>query len=116
MQDNTVAKLLSTRVQTPFSLNVMYGTVLRESLSDDSQNILCATLKRKGVVGNLCMYLFFLSYSLALILSQIPPRETNSAAFPTTYLPSGRWRPTQLLSNTAIELRIVVYSYLIEYL
>jgi hypothetical protein len=40
MQDVTVARLQSTRVQTPPSFK---HNVLRESLSVDSQNIPCAT-------------------------------------------------------------------------
>jgi hypothetical protein len=35
----------------------MYCNVLRESLSVDSQNIPCATLKRRGVLDNLCISL-----------------------------------------------------------
>ncbi len=49
MQDNTDARLLSTRVQTPLShplLNVM----LRERLSEDSQ-ILLAQYSREGGRG-----------------------------------------------------------------
>jgi hypothetical protein len=34
----------------PPLLNV--GNILRESLSEDSQNIPCLTLKRRGVLGN----------------------------------------------------------------
>jgi hypothetical protein len=47
MQDKTIARLQSTRVQTPLSIkfNVL---LLRESLSKDSQNNPCATLKRRG--------------------------------------------------------------------
>jgi hypothetical protein len=53
MQDNTITRLQSTRVQTPLSPSTRCN-VLRESLSEDSQNILCASLKRKGsLVGNL---------------------------------------------------------------
>jgi hypothetical protein len=44
MQDNRVARLQSTRVQTPLS-PLIKCDVLRESLSEDSQNIPCATLK-----------------------------------------------------------------------
>ncbi len=44
-QDNMVARLQSTRVQTPLSIKC---NVLRKSLSEDSQNIPCATLKRRG--------------------------------------------------------------------
>ncbi len=62
MHDVTVARLQSTRVQTPLSpLFKMYGNVLRESLSVDSQNIPCATLKRRGswiISVNLCISLF----------------------------------------------------------
>ncbi len=45
MQDVTVAKLQSTRVQTPPSPSINCN-VLRESLSVDSQNIPCAPQKR----------------------------------------------------------------------
>ncbi len=47
MQDNTVARLRSTRAQAlpPPSIKC---NVLRESLSEDGQNIPCATLKRRG--------------------------------------------------------------------
>ncbi len=44
MQDITVARLHSTRVKD-FSLPPLLN-VMRESLSDDSQNIPCAALKR----------------------------------------------------------------------
>jgi hypothetical protein len=47
MQDITVARL-STRVRTSLSPSFKCN-VLRESLSVDSQNIPCATLKRRGV-------------------------------------------------------------------
>jgi hypothetical protein len=47
MQDLTVARLQSTRVQTPLSPSFKCN-VLRESLSEGSQNIPCATLKRRG--------------------------------------------------------------------
>jgi hypothetical protein len=56
MQDITVARL-----QTPLSPSFKCN-VLRESLSVDSQNIPCATLKEKGVVGNL-----YISLSLGII-------------------------------------------------
>ncbi len=61
--------------------------VLRESLSEDSQNIPCATLERKGVVGNLCIYFSLARYSLALILSQntTPERSTVLPSLPLTY-------------------------------
>ncbi len=53
MQDVTVARLQSIlRVKTPHSPSFKCN-VLRVSLSVGSQNIPCATLKRKGVVGNL---------------------------------------------------------------
>jgi hypothetical protein len=62
MQDNTVAKLArmfeykSTDSPLPTLLNAMY--ILRESLSEDSQNIPCATLKRKGswVISTVYVY------------------------------------------------------------
>jgi hypothetical protein len=54
------------------------------------------------------------SYSIALILSQITTSETNSAALPTTYLPAGRWRPTQTylqhsdrIKNSCVQLKTV---------
>ncbi len=47
MQDNTVARLPSTRVQTPLSPLYFKCTVLRESLTEDSQNIPGATLKKR---------------------------------------------------------------------
>jgi hypothetical protein len=47
MQDNTVKILRITSVQTPFSPYIKCN-VLRDSLSEDSQNIPCATLKRMG--------------------------------------------------------------------
>jgi hypothetical protein len=52
-------------------------------------------------------YLFF-PYSLALIPSQKTTSESPAVlpAQPLTYLSAGRWRPTQLTFNTAIELRI----------
>jgi hypothetical protein len=49
MQDNTAARQQSTRVQTALPPSIKCN-VLRESLSEDSQNIPCATLE-KGVVG-----------------------------------------------------------------
>ncbi len=47
MQDTTVARLQSTRVRlsSPPSINCI---VLRENLSEDSQNIPRATLKTRG--------------------------------------------------------------------
>jgi hypothetical protein len=49
MQDNRVARLQSARVQTPLSPSIKCNdNVLRENLSEDSQNIPCETLKRKG--------------------------------------------------------------------
>ncbi len=48
MQDITIARLHSTRVQSPLSPSIKCN-VLRKSLSEDSQNISCATLsKRRG--------------------------------------------------------------------
>ncbi len=47
MEDVTVARLQSTRVQTPLSPSFKCN-VLRESLSVDSQNIPGAALKRMG--------------------------------------------------------------------
>jgi hypothetical protein len=44
----------STRVQSPLSPSFKCN-VLRDSLSVVSQNIPCATLKSRGVVGNLCI-------------------------------------------------------------
>ncbi len=49
MKDNTGARLQSTRVQTPLSPSIKCNAnVLRENLSEDSQNIPCETLQRKG--------------------------------------------------------------------
>jgi hypothetical protein len=54
MQDVTVARLQSTGVQTPPPPSIKCNVpVLRESLSEANQNIPCATLQRRGVVGNL---------------------------------------------------------------
>jgi hypothetical protein len=53
MKDVTIARLQSTEyLQTPSPPppSIKYD-VLRESLSEDSQKIPCATLKKKGVVG-----------------------------------------------------------------
>jgi hypothetical protein len=49
MQDVTVARLQSTRVPSvlPSSLSFKCN-VLRESLSEESQNIPCATLREEG--------------------------------------------------------------------
>jgi hypothetical protein len=47
MQDVTVARLQSIRVPTPLSPSFKCN-VLRESFSVDSQNIPCATLKKRG--------------------------------------------------------------------
>jgi hypothetical protein len=47
MQDVTVERLQSTRGQISLSPSFKRN-VLRESLSEDSQNISCATLKRRG--------------------------------------------------------------------
>jgi hypothetical protein len=47
MQDITIARRQSTRVQTPLSPSFKCN-VLRESLSVGSQNIPCAALKRGG--------------------------------------------------------------------
>ncbi len=58
MQDVSVARLQSTRVQTPLS-PCFNCNVLRESLSVDSQHIRCATLKRRGSwVTSVCISLF----------------------------------------------------------
>jgi hypothetical protein len=48
MLDIMVARLVGTRVQTPLSPSIKCN-VLRESLSEDSQNIPWATLKRRGL-------------------------------------------------------------------
>ncbi len=48
MQDATVTTLQNTRVQIPLSPPSFKCNVLRESLSVDSQNTPCATLKRRG--------------------------------------------------------------------
>ncbi len=57
MQDITVARLQSTRVQTPLS-PYFKCNVLRERLSVDSQNIPCLrNTKEKGVVDNLSISL-----------------------------------------------------------
>jgi hypothetical protein len=50
MQDVSVARLQSTRVSLP-SPPSFKCNVLRESLSVDSQNIPCATLKKGGRVS-----------------------------------------------------------------
>jgi hypothetical protein len=47
MQDFTVARLQEFRLPSPPSIKC---NVLRESLSEYSQNIPCATLKRRGCV------------------------------------------------------------------
>jgi hypothetical protein len=47
MQDITVARLQSTIAETPLSPSFKCN-VLRETISVDSQNIPCATLKRSG--------------------------------------------------------------------
>ncbi len=50
MQDITIARLHSSRIQSPLSplqLIVLIVMYWRESLSEDSQNIFCATLKRR---------------------------------------------------------------------
>ena len=47
MQDYTVTRLQSTRVRLPSPPSIKCN-VLRESLSEDSQNIPCATLKKMG--------------------------------------------------------------------
>jgi hypothetical protein len=59
MQENTVTRLQTTRVQTPLPPSIKCN-VLRQSLAGDSQNIPCATLKRMGVVGNLYLSLLFM--------------------------------------------------------
>jgi hypothetical protein len=46
IQDLTVARLESTKVQNPISPSIKCN-VLHDSLSEDSQNIPCATLKRR---------------------------------------------------------------------
>ncbi len=58
MQGVTVARLQSTRAQTPLSPPFFKCNLLRESLSENCQNIPCGTLKSRGVlVGNLCISL-----------------------------------------------------------
>jgi hypothetical protein len=64
MQKVTVtARLQSTRVQTSSPLSFKYN-VLRESLSLDSQNIPCASLKRRGS-WMIFLYLCFQTYCTA---------------------------------------------------
>jgi hypothetical protein len=48
MQDITVARLQITRVQTPLLPPLLNVNVLRESLSEDCQDIPWATVKRRG--------------------------------------------------------------------
>jgi hypothetical protein len=69
LQDVTVARLQSTGVQTPFSPSNKC-TVLRESLSEDIQNIPCATLNRRGswLISIYLCNLPFLSLSLLFFL------------------------------------------------
>jgi hypothetical protein len=60
MQDVSVARLQSTRVQTALSPSFKCN-VLRESLTVDSQHIPCATLKKRGswiTFVYLCSHLF----------------------------------------------------------
>jgi hypothetical protein len=52
MQDSNVARLQEFRLPSSPSIKC---NVLRGSLSEDSQNIPCTTLKRRGVLGNLCI-------------------------------------------------------------
>jgi hypothetical protein len=52
MQDYRFARLQTTRGPTPLSPSIKCN-VLRESLSEDSQNIPLRNIKEKGVVGNL---------------------------------------------------------------
>jgi hypothetical protein len=57
MQDNTPLqdyRVQEYRLLSPPSIKC---NVLRGSLSEDSQNIPCTTLKRRGVLGNLCISL-----------------------------------------------------------
>ncbi len=59
MQDVTVARLQSTRVYGRLSPPSFKCKVLLESLSEESQNIPCATLREEGrVVVNLCVSLY----------------------------------------------------------
>jgi hypothetical protein len=53
MQDITVARRQSTRVQTPLFPPPFKCNVLRESLSKYSLR----NTKEKGVVGNVCLYI-----------------------------------------------------------
>ncbi len=69
MQDVTVARLQSTRLQTP--LPFFQCNILRESLSVDRQNFRCATLKSRGswvisVRISLALHEHFSSYILFL--------------------------------------------------
>ena len=57
MQDITVTRIQSTRVQLP-SPPSFKCNVLRESLSVDSQIYSLRNIKEKGVVGNLCISQF----------------------------------------------------------
>jgi hypothetical protein len=82
MQDITVARLQSTRVQTPLSpplLNVMY--CVRVSLCGQS-NISCATLKRRGVVvGNLCISLL-ITNPFCVICASVADPDPNPGPDP----------------------------------
>ena len=67
MQDVTVARLQSTRVQTPLALHPLFNVmVLRESLSEDSQYIPWRNTKEKGVVDNL--YMVYVPSKVATVL------------------------------------------------
>jgi hypothetical protein len=63
MQDNTVARLQSTKVQTPLSHLSIKCNVLRQSISEDSQKYSLRNTKEKGTVE----YLWFLGTFLSLL-------------------------------------------------
>ncbi len=69
MQDVTVARLQSTRVKTPLSFK---RNVLRVSLSVVSQNIPCATLKRRR------SWVFSVHYMSLWSLPFKPPHRVNA--------------------------------------
>ncbi len=73
MQDNTVARLKVQKYRLPSSFSVKCN-VLRESLSEDCQNIPCATLKRKGswVISIYLWWYRYRRYKIVYWSTEIP--------------------------------------------
>ncbi len=111
MQDIVVASLQRTRVQIPLSLSSIKCNVLRESLSVESQNIPCETL-REGGTGYLCISLSKekellrrraeLTVPISVWCAGTPCRagcRTSTTSPPTTLKSRWSWAVTSILQQ-----------------